>query len=120
MASLVNGWRGWLLGIMATIVGSLIINGIAFQRDTRATLAQYSEQMKRNAERADNILKYLEQRVAERTANTEKEFTTRDRRMDKIVEALDSLYSRVTEHDRAREAELERLRNRIEELEKRR
>lgn len=126
MAAVLNGWRGWLLGIAATIIGTLIINGIAFQRETRETLARHSELMKRNQERADNILKYLEQRVAERTAQTERETAILDARLNKALELLDETNKKIVgAPDIGRELfqrdeAIRRLERHVEELEKRR
>jgi Flp pilus assembly protein TadB len=73
-----NGnWRGWLLGIVATMIAAAIGNAILFQRDTREQLATINERMKRNDERADNILKYLRERIDERIQQIE-------RRIDKL------------------------------------
>ena len=42
-----NGaWRTWLLGIVATIVATLIVNNIAFQRDTKEKMATNEQRIK--------------------------------------------------------------------------
>ena len=59
-----NGnWRTWLLGIVATLVTAFITNGIVFQRDTREQLAKQSEQIANIETRADNIIKYLNEKI---------------------------------------------------------
>lgn len=103
MSRLLQDGRNWLLGVAATIIATLVINGIVFQRETRETLARQSEH-----------LTYLDR------ANE-----AQNRRLDKIVEALDAIYSRLSglapERElKERDARFERIERRIEELERRR
>jgi hypothetical protein len=42
-----NGsWRPWLLGIIGTIVVTLLVNGISFQRETRESIATNDQRIK--------------------------------------------------------------------------
>ena len=93
-----NGnWRGWLLGIVATLIATMIGNDILFQRETREAIARHDEQLKRNSEKAANILKYLEQRIMERTGipfnreDADREFKLRDDQARKLEHRVDEL-----------------------------
>jgi hypothetical protein len=59
-----NGaWRTWLLGIAATLLVTLITNGILFQRDTREQLSTNEERIKALETRArDAIIREFKQR----------------------------------------------------------
>ncbi len=60
----INGsWRGWLLGIVATLIASLIGSGILFQRETREQLAQQKEQLRNIEIRGLATLHNVEQRI---------------------------------------------------------
>ena len=72
MAGVVNGgWQKWVMGIGATIVGSLVINGIVFQRETRKEIAENHIKIERLEQRDENIIKYLEQFSKERMSNVD-------------------------------------------------
>ena len=70
-----NGaWRNWLLGIVATIVATLVVNGIAFQRDTKEKMATNEQRIRavettsratiiREFERQDKQIERLERRI---------------------------------------------------------
>jgi hypothetical protein len=57
-----NGaWKNWMLGILATLMVSLITNDIVFQRDTRAKLSTNEERIKALETRArDAIIREFE------------------------------------------------------------
>jgi hypothetical protein len=66
-----NGmWRNWALGIAATLIVSLIINGITFQRDTKEKLATNEAR-----------IRALETRAREAII---REFERVDKRLDKL------------------------------------
>jgi peptidoglycan hydrolase CwlO-like protein len=86
------GWRGWLLGIGATVLATLIINGISFQRDTRKDLTANEVKIKNLEQRLENILKYLSQRMDELhdVSNTADDQINKDiGRLEKRVEELE-------------------------------
>lgn len=56
-----TAWRTWALGIAATLLVSLIGNGILFQRETRETLRGQEERLKSLEGRArDAIIREFE------------------------------------------------------------
>jgi hypothetical protein len=106
-----NGaWKGWLLGIVGTLIATAITNGILFQR-------QVKEQIAINEQR----LKYLETRARETII---REFARQDQRMDNIVAAIANLANTVpTNTDvgqqlHQRDIEIQHLQQRIEKLER--
>lgn len=74
------GWQRWLLGIGATVVGSLIINGIVFQRETRKEIAENHVKIERLEQRDENIIKYLQQLSNERMNSLERRIDELERR----------------------------------------
>src|SRR5262245_61718769 len=125
MAALLNGWRGWLLGILATIIGSLVIQGIAFQRETREQLARDSEVLKILRERQDNLIKYFNERIGDREKQVDRELATLDARLTRTLDLLDETNKKITSAPeigrelRDRDAAILRLEKRLEDLERR-
>ena len=72
MAAALNGWRGWVLGIVATLLVSLVINGISFQRETREHLAQLEERLKGIEGRAREAIHREFNRLDKRVEELEK------------------------------------------------
>lgn len=60
-----TAWQRWLLGIGATILASLVINGIAFQRDVRQGMSENKVRIDNLERRDENIIKFLQQRINE-------------------------------------------------------
>src|SRR5262245_25317639 len=120
-----GGWRNWVLGIIATIVGSLVLNGITFQRDTREALARDSELIKILRERQDNLIKYFNERITDRTIQTDKELAALDARITRTLELLDLIDKKITSAPeigrelRDRDAAILRMEKRVEDLERR-
>src|SRR4029077_5950744 len=75
MATNGNGtvWRPWVLGIVATLVASLITNGILFQRDTREKLSTNEERIKQLETRARDAIIREFQRIEKRLDKLEGE-----------------------------------------------
>lgn len=93
-----GGWQKWVVGIVGTLVGTLIINDIAFQRDTREQLSVIGAKLKFADERETSVIKHLEQRIDERTtipfnrADADRELHQRDmliQRLEQRIEALE-------------------------------
>lgn len=72
-----GSWRGWLLGIVATIVASLVVSGLAFQRDTREKLATNEER-----------IKFIETRTRD---YIEREFKHRDDSLERLLKRIEAL-----------------------------
>jgi hypothetical protein len=84
-----NGaWRTWLLGIVATLITTIIVNGISFQRETRESIATNEQRIKaiettsratiiREFDRQDKLLNEAAQRV--------------DRRLDALERRIEAL-----------------------------
>jgi hypothetical protein len=66
-------WRPWVLGIVATLVASLITNGILFQRDTREKLSTNEERIKALETRARDAIIREFQRIEKRLDKLEAE-----------------------------------------------
>jgi hypothetical protein len=111
-----NGaWKGWLLGIVGTLIATAVTNGIIFQR-------QVKEQIAHNEER----LKVLEtQRLPIARDQIVREFARQDKRIDNIVGAIGALENthptntEVGQQLRQRDLAIQHLEQRIERLEKR-
>lgn len=67
-----NAWRNWALGILATIIATLVVQGLAFQREMRSAIDINEQRIKtletrardaiiREFERVDKRLDRLEQ-----------------------------------------------------------
>jgi hypothetical protein len=86
MASIANGgsWQKWLLGISATVAGSLIINGIVFQRETRKEIAENHVKIERLEQRDENIIKYLEQFSTERMRAVDAAMQRLEKRIEEL------------------------------------
>lgn len=41
MAQINEGWRNWVLGIVATLIVAMILNDVAFQREARKAMTEY-------------------------------------------------------------------------------
>jgi hypothetical protein len=105
-----NGaWKGWLLGIVGTLIATAITNGILFQR-------QVKEQIAHNEER----LKFLETRARDTII---REFDRVDKRIDGIVGAIGAIdnlkpsNSEVGQQLYARDITIQSLEKRVEKLE---
>jgi hypothetical protein len=88
--ALSNGaWRSWLLGIIATIVATLIVNNIAFQRDTKEKMAT-NEQRIRSMETTsrDTIIREFE-RQDKQLADAAQRFERRLDALERRIEALE-------------------------------
>lgn len=79
-----SGWRGWLLGIGATVLATLIINGIAFQRDTRKDLTANEVKIKNLEQRFENILKYLTKMLQDRAEHIEADVERLQKHIDEL------------------------------------
>lgn len=79
-----SGWRGWLLGIGATVAATLIVNGIAFQRDTRKDLTENEVRIKNLEVRFENILKYLVMVMDERTEHIKTDIERAEKRIEEL------------------------------------
>lgn len=87
-----NGaWRNWLLGVVATIVASLVINGISFQRDTKEKMATNEQRIRaiettsratiiREFERQDKQLLEAAQRYERRLDQLERRIEALERK----------------------------------------
>ena len=85
MASIANGgWQKWVLGIGATMIGSLVVNGIVFQRETRREIAENHVKIERLEQRDENIIKYLEQFSKERMSAVDAAMQRLERRIDEL------------------------------------
>lgn len=81
-----NGaWKNWLLGIVGTILASLIVNAIAFQRATRENIATNEERIKALERRDEQIIKYFQQRIEEQMRYRD----AADVRIEKRLEELE-------------------------------
>jgi demethoxyubiquinone hydroxylase (CLK1/Coq7/Cat5 family) len=79
-----KGWQRWLLGIGATVAGSLIVNGIVFQRDVREQMAKHTDEIKHLQQRDENIIKYLEQFSTERMRAVDAAMQRLERRIEEL------------------------------------
>ena len=79
-----NGWRGWVLGIVATLIVGAITNGIVFQRDTREVLARHSDEIKHLQMRDENIIKYLQQFADQRSNTSDAAILRLEKRMEEL------------------------------------
>lgn len=79
------GWQRWLLGISATIAGSLVINTILFQREARKDIAENNVKIQQLQQRDENIIKYLEQFSKERMSAVDAAMN----RLEKRIEVLE-------------------------------
>ena len=84
MAAIANGWRGWLLGIVATLVVAAISNGIIFQRDTRESLAKHTDEIKHLQQRDENIIKYLQQFSEQRSSAVDAAMARLEKRIEEL------------------------------------
>ena len=85
MASIANGgWQKWVLGIGATLAGSLILNGIVFQRETRKEIAENHVKIERLEQRDENIIKYLEQFSTERMRAVDAAMNRLEKRIEEL------------------------------------
>jgi prefoldin subunit 5 len=83
-----NGnWRGWALGIVASLVATAVGSGILFQRETREQLATLSDQVKHLQQRDENIIKYLQQLSGG-------EFRSRDEAIHRLEQRIERLEKR--------------------------
>lgn len=78
------GWRSWLLGIGATILATLILNGIAFQRDARKDLSENAVKINYLEQRSENTIKYISFMLDERTKSLEQLIQQLDRRLGEL------------------------------------
>jgi hypothetical protein len=85
MAIANGGWQKWVMGIGATIVGSLVVNGIVFQRETRKEIAENHIKIERLEQRDENIIKYLQQLSESRIHAVDAAIA----RMEKRIEELE-------------------------------
>jgi hypothetical protein len=82
---LMNGnWRGWALGIVASLVATAVGSGILFQRETREQLATLSDQVKHLQQRDENIIKYLQQLVASDMVGRDERIRGLEQRIDRL------------------------------------
>jgi hypothetical protein len=82
---LMNGnWRGWALGIVASLVATAVGSGILFQRETREQLATVSDQIKHLQQRDENIIKYLQQLVASDMLGRDERIKSLEQRIDRL------------------------------------
>lgn len=89
-----GGWQKWVLGISATIVGSLVVNGIVFQRETRQKIAENEVKITQLQVRDENIIKYIGQRLDERLTAAHNELLQRDLTIQRLEKRIDALESR--------------------------
>ena len=97
-----NGsWKTWLLGIVATLVTAAVTNGIMFQRETRESLATHTDQIKHLQMRDENIIKYLQQRIEDRTVgppfnrpDADRELHIRDLAIERLEKRIENLEKR--------------------------
>lgn len=79
-----GGWQKWVMGIGATIVGSLVINGIVFQRETRKEIAENHVKIERLEQRDENIIKYLQQLSNERINSVDAAMSRLEKRIEEL------------------------------------
>ena len=87
-----GGWQKWVLGIGATMIGSLIVSGITFQRETRREIAENNVEIHQLQARDENIIKYVGQRMDERLNAAHEALLQRDttiQRLEKRIEELE-------------------------------
>ena len=84
MAAVANGWRGWLLGIIATLIVAAVSNGIIFQRDTREALAKQTDEIKHLQMRDENIIKYLQQFSDQRSSAVDAAMARLEKRIEEL------------------------------------
>lgn len=73
-------WRNWALGVAATIIGTLIVQGLAFQREMRSAI-DINEQR----------IKFIETRGRDTLI---REFANRDAAIQELKKRLDELEKR--------------------------
>lgn len=96
MPGLANGgWRNWLLGVTATVIGSMVINGIVFQRETRKEIAENGVKIVQLQQRDDNIIKFFSERMDERLLSAHNELVQRDLTIQRLEKRIDELERRV-------------------------
>jgi hypothetical protein len=94
-APIVNGsWQKWVMGIGATVAGSLIINGIVFQREARKDIAENNVKILQLQQRDENIIKYIALRLDERLREAHTELIQRDMLIQRLERRLDELEKR--------------------------
>jgi hypothetical protein len=79
-----GAWRGWLLGIGATVMATLIINGIAFQRDVRKDISELEVKVMYLEQRSERTIKYLTERMDERAEHLEANIERLEKRIDEL------------------------------------
>ena len=90
-----GGWQKWVLGIGATVVGSLVVNGIAFQREARRDIAENNVRIVQLQSRDENIIKYLNQRLDERLNDAHQALLQRDVTIERLEKRIEELERRA-------------------------
>jgi hypothetical protein len=73
-------WRNWALGVAATIIGTLVVQGLAFQREMRSAI-DINEQR----------IKFLETRARDAII---REFAARDAAIQELKKRIEELEKR--------------------------
>lgn len=80
-----NGaWRNWLLGIVGTIIASLLVSNIAFQREMRMHIATNEQRIKQLELRDENIIKFMQQRADEQIKFRDDLIQRLERRIERL------------------------------------
>lgn len=95
MARIANGnggWQKWVLGIGATIAGTIFVNTIVFQREARRDIAENNVRIEQLKSRDENIIKFINQRLDERLEAAHQAVLQRDAtiaRLEKRIEEIE-------------------------------
>jgi hypothetical protein len=65
-------WRNWALGVAATIIGTLVVQGLAFQREMRSAIDINEQRIKFLETRARETIVREFQRLEKRIEELEK------------------------------------------------
>lgn len=84
MAAFGDGWRGWLLGIVATLIAGIVTNGIIFQRETRKDIAENNVRILQLQQRDENIIKYLQQLSETRINSVDAAMARLEKRIEEL------------------------------------
>ena len=98
MARIANGnggWQKWVLGIGATIAGTIFVNTIVFQREARRDIAENNVKITQLQARDENIIKFIGQRMDERLTAAHNELLQRDATIERLEKRIEELERRA-------------------------